>query len=190
MPQIKIITSPKTQKAGEQLAHTIQERYGQAVSVTPPTPPADTRLYRILDTLAVLRETEATLKDQAARWIAEHPGSIQGTEHLTLEDRIANTQTNRAAIHATLGDGRPMYPPEQFILAGASAALGGEAQHLGSLIFLKSQHQQTTEAQFREALNHPEQSTIALGEQIQRRIDNPTVRNIPAPEPDYEPGED
>lgn len=184
MPQIKIITSAKTQKAGEQLAHAIQERYGQTVSVTPPTPPADTRLYRILDTLAVMRETETTLKAQVEQVIAQHPEWVQGSESLSVEDRITNTTANRAAIHATLGDGRPMYPPEEFILAGAAVAMGGEAQHLGSLIYLKSQHQQTTEAQFREALNHPEQSTIALGEQIQRRIDNPTVRNIPAPEPD------
>ena len=190
MPQIKIITSAKTQKAGEQLAHTIQERYGQAVSVTPPTPPADTRLYRILDTLAVLKETETTLKAQVEQMIAQHPEWVQGSEQLSLDDRIANTQTNREAIHATLGDGRPMYPPEEFILAGASAAMGGESQHLGSMMYLKSQHARTTERQFREALNHPEQSTIALGEQIQRRIDHPTVRNIPASEPDYEPGED
>lgn len=181
MSKIKIITTPTTEKAGRDLASAIEARTGVQPDVTPETSTSE-KFGRILDTLAVLREAEATLKKEAQALIEKDPGLTRGSENLSLEKRIENTVSNRAIIRERLGEHRPMHPPEEFILAGAAAGMGAPAGHLGSMIYLKSQYAHTSEAQFREALNHPERSTIELGEQIQRRIDHPTIRNIPEPE--------
>ncbi len=184
--RIKIVTGPGTEQSGQELAAAIQERFGMSATVVHPPNDVNLRdsekLGRILDTLAVLRETEATLCDQATRLIAQHPELTTGSETLTLHERIENTISNRTVVQATYGDQRPVHPPEEFILAGAAVAMGGTAQHLGSLVYLTAQHASTTEAQFREGLNFPERSTIELGRQIQARIDHPTIRNRPEPE--------
>lgn len=189
MPKIQIVTGQGTEQHGQALAQAIEQKMGVEVGVASPTTnsnPRDMeRLGRILDTLAVLRETESTLKAQALHLIAENPSLIQGSQTLTLDQRIENTVSNRANIRTTYGDSRPIHPPEQMILAGAAATLGGEAQHLGSLVYLSAQHPSVTEGTFREGLNHPEQSTIELGRQIQARIDRPTE-----PANEYEPGDD
>lgn len=179
--KIKIITSANAAKAGKDLASAIESRTGIQPDVATTTGGSE-KLGRILDTLAILRETEATLKAEAAKLIEKDPGLIRGTEQLSLDRRIDNTVANRALIRERLGPNRPMHPPEEFILAGAAAGMGAPANHLGSVVYLKCQHANTSEAQFREALNHPVRSTIELGEQIQRRIEKPTIRNIPEPE--------
>ena len=177
MPKIQIVTGGATEKHGQTLAQAIEQRMGVEVGVSSPPPrpnPRDMeRFGSILDALAVLRETESTLKTQALRLIADNPALVKGSKTLTLDDRVANTVKNRAEIRAVLGDSRPMYSPEEFILAGAAAAVGTEPQpqHLGAAIYLSAQHRQTTEGQFRERLNRPEQSTIELGDQIQRRVE-------------------
>ena len=175
MAKIQIVTGAGTEKHGQALADAIQQKMGVEVGVssqaTNPNPRDMERFGSILDALAVLRETESTLKTQALRLIADHPELIRGSKTLTLDDRVSNTVKNRAEIRAVLGDSRPMYPPETFILAGAAVAVGGEPRHLGAAIYLSAQHRQTTEGQFRERLNHPEQSTIELGDQIQRRVE-------------------
>ena len=191
--RIKIISDPGTEQHAEALAAAIQHRFGMTAQVVHPARPEvnprdSEKLGRLLDALAVLRETESKLGVQAERLITAHPELVRGSEDLTLDDRIEHTIANRTVVSATYGDSRPVHPPEQMILAGAAAAMGGEAQHLGSLVYLSAQHPSVTEGTFREGLNHPEQSTIALGRQIQARIDRPTERT--EPEDAYELGDD
>lgn len=202
-PKVQVIASGGTEPQAQALAAAIRRRIGAEVGVShmdsdqqPSEQPAPTTIHprdrekfgRILDTLAVLHETEHTLKTQALQLIADHPGLIRDNKTLALDDRIANTISNRQVVRTTYGESRPIHPPEQFILAGAAAALGGEAKHLGALVFLSAQHVSATEGTFRDGLNRPEQWTIALGEQIERRIAHPTVRNVPGH--DHEPGDD
>lgn len=187
MPKIQIITSPGTAKAGRALADAIQQAMGVEVGVThPPDPRLTEKLGQLLDTLAVLRETDATLRVEAEALMERHPELVGGSHYLTLDERITHTVSNRHVIRDTYGDQRPVHPPEQMIRAGVEAALGGEAPHLGALVYLASQHASMTEASLQAQLKAPWRSTIALGEQIQRRIDHPTVRNIPAPEPSWD----
>ncbi|NMP23998.1 hypothetical protein [Sulfobacillus harzensis] len=191
--RIKIISEPGTEQHAEDLAAAIQSRFGMdAHAVHPERPEVNPRdsekLGRLLDTLAVLREVEETLSGQAVWLILDHPELVRGSANLSVEDRIENTISNRTVVRATYGDSRPVYPPEQMILAGAAAAMGGEPQHLGALVYLSAQHASVTEGPFREGLNHPEQSTIELERQIQARIAHPTERT--EPESEYEPGDD
>ncbi|NMP23724.1 hypothetical protein [Sulfobacillus harzensis] len=190
MPKIQIITDRGTEHAGQALAAAIQQRMGVEVGVRTPAPPSrdGEKLGRLLDTLAVLRETESKLSAQALRIISEHPELIRGSKTLSLDERIENTVSNREIVRATYGDSRPIYPPEQMILAGAAAAMGGEPQHLGALVYLSAQHASVTEGRFRDGLNHPEQSTVELARQIQARIDRPTERG--ESEDAYEAGDD
>lgn len=194
MPKIQIITDASTERHGQALADGIQQKMGVGVGVStvPPTPPILEKFGRLLDTLAVLRETEHTLKTQALRLIADHPELIRDDKNLTLDDRIANTVSNRQIIRETYGDSRPVHPPELMIRAGAQVAQGGEAQHLGSLVYLSAQHASISEESFQAGLKAPWRSTIELGRRIQARIDHPTVRNLPerSVEDEYEPGED
>lgn len=191
MPKIQIVTSPGTANAGRALADAIQQTMGVEVGVTPhPDARLTDKLGRLLDTLAVLRETDATLRVEAEALMERHPELVQGSPALTLDARITNTVSNRQVIRDTYHDQRPVHPPEQMIRAGVEAALGGEAPHLGALVYLASQHASMTEASLHAQLKAPWRSTIALGEQIQRRINHPTVRNRPEVEDTHEPGED
>ena len=189
--RIKIISDPGTEQHAAELAAAIHHRFGRdAQAVHPERPEVNPRdkLGRLLDTLAVLREIEETLSGQAVWLILDHPELVRGSANLSVEARIENTISNRTVVRSTYGDSRPVYPTEQMILAGAAAAMGGDAQHLGSLVYLSAQHPSVTEGAFREGLNHPEQSTIALGRQIQARLDRPTERT--EPENVYEAGDD
>ena len=160
MSRIKIVTGPGTEQSGQELADAIQARFGMSAEVVnPPRPdlnPRDTeRLGKLLDTLAVLDEVKADLKAQAERLITDHPELIRGSESLSLDQRIENTISNRENVAAVYGDGRPVHPPEQMILAGVETALGADAQHVGAVVALSAQVKSLPESTFRERLANP-----------------------------------
>ena len=135
----------------EKLIVAIRQKYGQDTA-------GREQLGPLLDTLAILRDTAGALTLQLTRQLAAHPVLTQGSEYLTVEDRIQHTMANRRAIHSMLKENRPVSAPEVFIMAGAQVALGGSAQDLGAGVVDSVQTPGLREQVFRDRLEHPEHS--------------------------------
>lgn len=114
------------------------------------------QLGRLLDTLAILEEAKAALKAHAAQFLADRPELVRGSETLTLDDRIANTVSNRAIIASTYGDQRSIEAPEQMIRGGVAVAAGADTwSTLAHLANNAMETAHTTAGQYRTQLNTP-----------------------------------
>ena len=176
------IQDPKgLQDIGECLTYAQTHALGQHSRSIKPTLPSPahhdaaawTQMAHLLDTLAILRETEGSLTMQLTRLLATHSELTRGSESLSVEDRIQNTINNRRAMAATTGTNRPVPPAEIFIMAGAQAALGGSAPDLAAMVSHSVRSPGLTAHRFRSHLQH-------LG---------PSRGSQPSPAHDYEPGE-
>ena len=113
------------------------------------------RLGQMLDALAVLDEMQSRLKTHVQQFLIDHPKLTRGSEKLTLDDRVANTLSNRREIRDRWGDGRQIIdPPEQLIIAGVAVAAGADQWSvLGHVATNTMETTHTTAGQYRDQLN-------------------------------------
>ena len=90
------------------------------------------------------------------------------------QPKCENTLHNRRVVQAIMGDNRPVWAPEIFIMPGAQAALGvgpRPGPHRVDSVMTSGLHDKA----FRARLSHLEQAK--------------SPGNPPAKQPEYEPGE-
>ena len=158
MSKIQIVTGRGTEQAGQALANAIEQRTGAQVGIShadaSPTLRDIEQFGSVLDALAVLRETEKTLRQQALQLIADHPKLIRGSKTLTLDDRVANTLSNRRIIQERMGSGRTIDTPEQLIIGGAAIAAGADQWSVLAHVATNAMEPgHTTAGQYRDQLN-------------------------------------